>query len=181
MNSGRFGVVAIVAILAWSGSGCSFLFVSGPPDNYKDMSDNELASLDCTTGLAGPTWDGVGLLLMGSTGYAALLVGGDPEATQDDAKGALAVFGVATALGVLSGVSMGVGVHWVNECRAARGLPSLRKLQRQRAEEEQLRRLQIEKLNNPATEQTTPGCAKDADCKGDRICVEGTCVNPPEK
>lgn len=27
----------------------------------------------------------------------------------------------------------------------------------------------------------TPGCSKDADCKGDRICEKGTCVSPPPK
>ncbi len=29
-----------------------------------------------------------------------------------------------------------------------------------------------------AAPTTTGGCAKDTDCKGDRICVSGTCVNP---
>lgn len=32
----------------------------------------------------------------------------------------------------------------------------------------------------PATHPPSAGCGKDTDCKGDRICVEGDCVAPPE-
>jgi hypothetical protein len=36
----------------------------------------------------------------------------------------------------------------------------------------------------PAPEETAPnrdGCSKDTDCKGERICENGTCVNPPKR
>lgn len=33
----------------------------------------------------------------------------------------------------------------------------------------------------PATPAQMPGCGKDTDCKGDRICVSGACVEPPAK
>ncbi len=36
--------------------------------------------------------------------------------------------------------------------------------------------VRAEKAGGNAT--TTPECAKDTDCKGDRICVSGACVNP---
>ena len=33
----------------------------------------------------------------------------------------------------------------------------------------------------PAAASGFAGCGKDTDCKGDRICERGTCVNPPSK
>jgi outer membrane protein assembly factor BamB len=32
----------------------------------------------------------------------------------------------------------------------------------------------------PATHPPSAGCGKDTDCKGDRVCVQGECVTPPE-
>ena len=33
----------------------------------------------------------------------------------------------------------------------------------------------------PATRTRLPGCGKDTDCKGTRICVQGQCVDPPPR
>jgi hypothetical protein len=32
-----------------------------------------------------------------------------------------------------------------------------------------------------ATQLATPGCSKDTDCKGDRVCVQGQCADPTRK
>lgn len=40
--------------------------------------------------------------------------------------------------------------------------------------------LAVSDVAGPPPDVAAPGCGKDTDCKGDRLCVNGACVDPPD-
>jgi hypothetical protein len=137
-------------------SGCSWIFVDGPPANHR-----ELSNFDCTKSRVAPIVDTVFAV---TNGLSALAVLGADERDYPNKNGAaLLGFGVM-ALWIASASS---GYGNTSDCRLAMNELDVRLENRSR---------------QPAIaappQVTVSGCAKDADCKGDRVCVSGVCQAP---
>ena len=89
-------------LLPFVASGCSLLFVDGPPDGYQDMDD-----FYCTEGSFAPSAD---FLIAGTFAMGAF--------AQEGSKGGAFVGGVVGI--ALVGASAIVGLNRVSDCRAAK-------------------------------------------------------------
>jgi hypothetical protein len=96
-------------------SGCSFAFVSGPPQNHQ-----QLPYFNCTEGRLWPILDGV------FTAIQALRLAADLSYTEQEYEdlggpwGRNADIGIAIGLGALGAAGMYYGFTKSGECRAAR-------------------------------------------------------------
>jgi type IV secretory pathway VirB10-like protein len=107
MSVTRVGLIgAMIAALVLH-SGCSFLFVKGPPANHA-----EVASFDCSDSNA---WPVVDLLWAGLNGLGAASAAGDQEIENRDQ-----VVGVGVAWLVVSGISAIYGFNKVSQCNDAK-------------------------------------------------------------
>jgi len=112
-----FGRVARALVLCLSLSGCSFLFVSGPPDNHR-----ELPKFDCTKGRGWPVTDTVmgtiyalDLALSASGG----LEEGTPPEKRLSAGANAALISTFAGLTALSAASAYYGFTRTSSCREA--------------------------------------------------------------
>jgi len=137
-------------------SGCSFVFMQPPPDNH-----SKLRYFDCVSSTAAPVTDTVNAAF---TGLTAAFAGG--ETGDADDPPAVWVFGGVAALYAASAI---YGFVSVSECDSAKQSLAHRIDQR---EADNARRIQAleRQLKSPRV-----GCSSDADCKGARVCVGGSC------
>jgi len=149
-------------------NGCSFLFVRGTPALAELPDDAETVS--CTDSRAAPAWDLVFASLGGvgtaTSGYEAMQT---VKTTQNNLVANLSLAGNA-ALMILFTASTVYGFGRTAACRDVRQSLDYR-AQHARSQ------LQQQQAGNPPPAPLT-GCAKDTDCKGDRVCSGGKCVTP---
>jgi hypothetical protein len=108
------GVVAVVTSVSLSG--CSFLFVNGPPDNHKAMP-----YFDCTSSVAAPVLDTVwaGLNGLGAASAASASDAQWKAQGQSNERGTVAVVGLVWLM--ISGASAIRGYQLTSDCREAKG------------------------------------------------------------
>jgi hypothetical protein len=138
-------------VTLWLCAGCSFVAVSGPPADHAQR-----VYFDCTTSKLAPLID---LAAAGLFAASALVpVTNDSGYDSQERLSTAAVSLGLTTLELVAGVQ---GWRATDECRHAK-----RELA-QRLEEQRVR------AARPV------GCRVDIECKGERICMEGRCVDPP--
>lgn len=148
---GCWGVLGLPLI-----SGCSFIFMQGPPDDHA-----KLRYFDCVSNTAAPVTDTVNAAANGLVTVLSL-----QDSSDDDESAAILVFGSVAALYAASAI---YGYVSAETCSLAKQGLADRIEQR---EAEHARRIEAfeRQLKSPQL-----GCSTDADCKGDRICVSGGC------
>ena len=153
--------IAALALAGLAASGCSFAFVHGPPPHHEQSP-----SFDCTSYVVAPVLDAV---WAGLNGFGAINAAATDQATWDARTSTSRGGVIAVGLGwlVLSGASAIYGFKTTADCRAA--LADLE--------------LRTKRGAPPPPASFVPapameGCARDTDCKGDRVCVQRECVAP---
>lgn len=106
--------VALAGLLVLASSGCSFIFVDGPPDVPPNMSYGDLNYFNCTEP---NTWPILDAIWAGLNGVGALMAMGGDETQFEDPEQTVLV-GLVW-LGV-SGAASYVGFQRTSECRAAK-------------------------------------------------------------
>jgi hypothetical protein len=144
---------------------CSFVFAQNPPDQHE-----QLAYFDCPSTQAAPATDVGYTLLSGLVTLGTAL--DDPDTVEDESTpAATRVFGGLTALAAASAV---YGFIVTAKCKEAKDRLGERVV-RSQAERLALQQAQGSKKTGAVA------CARDTDCKGDRICASGVCVEPLPK
>ena len=157
-------VTLIAAPLAVQSTGCSWLFqksAPGPP-----VWDHAVYA-NCDSSYAWPVVDALLAVLYGATAVA--LIEGSLETGQPTAQGVMgSVFWVGIhAASSVSGISSASTCTEFGEHIARMA---------ERRERERPRRVETTPV---APDPSGPSsCGRDTDCKGDRICVRGDCVDP---
>lgn len=148
-------------LLAWMlTSSCAFIVTDGPPSGHEAMT-----YFECDTNRAPAIID---VISSGLSVALAVAVTDDPTLRQEDRE-AGALWWAAWA--VLHGTSAVWGFNTNGKCSTAkRGLALRAAVQQQRTQAEWREHITIA----PAS----TGCTKDTDCKGDRVCMSGSCKNP---
>jgi hypothetical protein len=95
------------------------------------------------------------------TGIGAILAGGMPSPPRFDARFHVAVASLTAATALALGALLACG----GEAPPATGLAAAEATKAEAAKVE-------------ADKPKSAGCAKDMDCKGDRVCEKGECVSP---
>lgn len=145
-------------------SGCSLLFVHGAPAQHETLSD-----FDCVSNHAGPAADIAGTVIDGVLAVTIATIEEDPDASFDDDINPV----VPIAFGTLAAVHLGSAIYGfanVKSCENAKKALALRRDTTSKAQAERIKQLEA---------QITAGCGSDKDCKGDRICIDASCVSPP--
>jgi hypothetical protein len=183
----------VLALSSWLLTGCSWLFMSKPPANVSTPN----YPIDCSTTIAPPVLDSLcagyfvlnGVVLAGLKDCASASYGESCAASNTKTGGIL----LSAGLAVLCGVSAGAGFGDASRCQSLKEQNALCMSGVTSA---------CQKLNQgwaphplptpqgpppPAWSPPEPplpapdparGCAKDTDCKGDRVCNKGECTEP---
>ncbi len=156
----RILALALTLAALTSVSGCSWLFVEGPPAGHE-----RLRYFECTTSRAAPIGDTALATVYGLTTLAVLTMGGiavDGDGSDHD-DGDLAMMLIPGAAATVAfGISAAHGFNTTEECDDAKARWAKRT-----------------RIDAPSAPGTLRACGSDADCAGDRICKQGTCVFPP--
>lgn len=116
-DDGRMGAVirGVALGVAFSVCGCSWIFMERPP-KHGDTGEPR-----CTGSKGWAAWDGLILGVDVVTAIAAASASSEPVDRGDGTKVSYApLILVALADGLIHAASMGSGIKWANECRAAR-------------------------------------------------------------
>lgn len=143
--------------------GCSFIFVRPPPTEHE-----QLAYFDCVSSDAAPATDVTNAV---GDGLLALVSSVDNPNTVEDERRP----GFALGIGIVGAVYAASAIYgFVNtaKCDHAKALLAERVL-KLRAEHDQLLQAQ------PRQRTQAAGCQRDVDCKGNRVCANAVCVEPP--
>jgi hypothetical protein len=153
---------AALALAGIAASGCSFIFVHGPPRNHENS-----VAFECTSSVVAPVLDTV---WAGLNGIGAISAASTDEATWNSrsttSRGAVIAVGAGWFL--LSGASAIYGFTRTQSCRDAERDLAVRLATRPPPSPGFV----------PAPAGPEEGCSRDVDCKGDRICVNRECVSP---
>ncbi|HEX7477955.1 MAG TPA: hypothetical protein VF331_09120 [Polyangiales bacterium] len=145
----RAGLLA-TALLCCS-TGCSFVAVTAPPPDHA-----ERVYFDCTTSKIAPIADLLGAGLFAAS--AAVPATSDSSYNQGDRISTMALLLGLTAVELAAAIQ---GWRATDRCVSAKqGLA--RRIEQQHSLAEQ-----------------AAGCRVDIECKGERLCVAGACVDPP--
>jgi len=155
-------------MLTWSclallSTGCSFIFVRPPPSGHE-----QLAYFDCTSSDAAPATDVTNAVVDGLLVIAASADNSDGG--EDDSQ-----TGFATGVGIVGAVYAASAIYgfiMTSRCEDAKAQLAER-VHKVHAERDELLKARTAVRSEPA------GCRRDADCKGERLCVNAMCVNPP--
>jgi hypothetical protein len=151
---------ACVVLSCLLNAGCSFLFLSTTPDDHAAMD-----TVDCTSSRVAPVLDTIGASYqVVRTGFALSADNSDYRDYPISREADIA-FGVGFT--TLVGASMIYGYMETAECERAKEAASLRRARRGTPPAK------------PALPPPALACSYDTQCKGDRVCVEGRCVDPP--
>ena len=135
---------------------CSWIFVEKAPPNHQQLS-----RFDCTESSAAPVVDTIAAALSGLVSVAEFAASDqtlrDANLTRGQAVAAGAIYG---GLAIVEIASASYGYGHTSQCRAAK------------------QELMARGVPAPGFDRAPLGCTKDTDCKGDRICAAGMCVDP---
>ena len=149
---------------AFACNGCSYAFMRPAPAHPE-----QLEWVDCTSSRVAPVADSVGVVEGIAMALAIEVLASGLGA--DDISAEARVMQVAS-LGV-SGVYLASAIHGfgsAEECEHAKELSNLHQL-------EQVKGAELASPL-PAAPPPDPGCQGDAECKGGRRCVAGSCAWP---
>lgn len=174
----------LIVVLAWSLSGCSWAFMNRAPEpvaapNYP---------VDCTDSRAAPVLDTIcsGYFVVNGLYFAAAQSCDSASFGETCVESGTKTAGILLSLGLaaLCGFSAGSGYGYASKCTSVKATNSLCIT----GNEEACKKLNpawTPPLKVPAAAGaatwTEAGCAKDTDCKGNRVCDRGACVEPPAK
>lgn len=152
---------ALGGLLVIFANGCSFIFMHGAPTDHQKLAD-----FDCVSSSAAPAADiaGAALSVVYAVGTAATF-----DRSEDD-DGFLVfpiAFGALAALEIASAIH---GFGSASSCAHAKQQLATRRIEQDKANALKLQQLQAQ------LQAAQAGCAKDTDCKGERLCVTGRCV-----
>ena len=174
----------LAAVLLVLTTGCSLAFMTKPPD----LVPTPEYPIDCTTNRAAPVLDSLclgyfilnGVVLANATDCAKATLGQTCYSSNTITGGIV----LSAGLGLLCGISAFSGYGWAGKCETQKELNARCVSGDQRA----CQALNPGWLPRPVGSRYQPaqvqpaeafvGCAKDVDCKGDRICLAGRCVSP---
>jgi hypothetical protein len=147
-------------------NGCSYAFMRPAPAHPEQME-----WVDCTSSRVAPVADGVGVV-EGIGMALAIEVLASLDADADDDIGTEARVMQVASLGV-AGVYLASAIYGfrsAEDCEHAKALSNLHQLEQVKAAE----------LASPTAMAPAPppGCQGDAECKGGRRCVAGSCTWP---
>lgn len=159
----RLVTVSCFSLLA---TGCSFIFVRPPPSNAE-----KLGYFDCVSNGAAPATDVTNAVVDG------LIVASSLEANETGVAAGAGVVGAMYAASAIYGLVMTSRCGREKERLATR----LHELERNRAIQSAELRVERDAQSAPVVPAPSEprGCRSDLDCKGERICVNATCVYPP--
>jgi hypothetical protein len=143
-------------------SGCSFMFMQGPPDNHA-----RLKYFDCVSSVAAPVADTTGAAAYGL--FAAATASIDDEDSEPPSP---VLFGTFAALHLASAI---YGYVDASSCNSAKQELANRIHQREAANDQRIEALERQ------LKARRVGCSSDSECKEDRICVSGSCAISPSK
>lgn len=168
-------------------TGCSWLFMTKPP--HVVAAPN--APVDCTTSRAAPVLDTIcssyfvvnGIYLIAVKDCADAFAGETCASSGTKAGGAV----LSGALALVCGLSAASGYGDAGRCEKikddnalciAGDVNACRVLRPGWMPPD--RRPPPAAAPPPAPSEPVPGCSKDTDCKGNRICERGACVEPKQ-
>lgn len=175
---------------ALSMTGCSWIFMTKPPDSVAVPH----LPVDCTTSRAAPVLDTIcsgyfvvnGIVLLAVKDCANASFGENCANSSTKTGGAL----LSAGLAVVCGVSAASGYGNAARCEQIKDS----NLMCMSGDVSACRRLKADWTPpggwqpigsfppqapaGPEPPVPVPGCARDTDCKGDRICEQGVCVAP---
>lgn len=143
-------------------TGCSFMFMQGPPDSHAKLS-----YFDCVSSAAAPVTD----TTLASVYGLVTAVGLADDTTEDGSAPPPLLFGGLAALHLASAI---YGYIDAKECHSAKQELAHRIHLRAQASTRR-----INALERALEARKVTGCSSDAECKGDRICSSGSCAVPP--
>lgn len=191
--------ILLVAILVSSTSGCSFA-MQKPPETIARPDQ----PVRCDSSSTSPTLDAICALIFLPAAVRLALSKTcednpfDPNCVDRGARNGAAA--VSAGLGVLCGVAAARGFGAAGRCQEVKNT-NARCITGDEAACQRLNSAWTPTMRLPAAQPpggwappaapataapdgappAEPGCAKDVDCKGDRVCVGGACVDPPAK
>jgi hypothetical protein len=176
--------VTVLALLLQATSGCSLAFMS----KAQDPVATPAYPVDCTSSRAAPVLDTIcagyfvanGIYWAAQTSCDQASFGESCVSSSNKTTGVL----LSAGLAVLCGVSAGIGYGTATRCQDVKTLNAMCIT----GNEESCKKLNpawVPSMRVPAAPAPPAGagtgCSRDTDCKGDRICVQGSCVEPPPK
>jgi hypothetical protein len=199
----RRSTLALLAVLLQSTTGCSFAFMSKAQEPIAVPT----YPVDCTSSVAAPVLDSIcsGYFVVNAIALAGMKTcdsAGFGEACISSSTKSGGIL-LSAGLAVLCGVSAGSGFGYASKCEGIKNLNAMC-ITGNEASCKKLNPAWVAPLKlppppppadptsaAPATAPTTApaaapagtngGCSRDTDCKGDRICVQGSCVEPAAK
>jgi hypothetical protein len=141
--------------------GCSYAFVNGPPDNYQQSP-----VFDCTTSKVAPVLDTLG------AGYQIVRAGVAVAADEND----YADYPISRG----ADIALGIGFATLLTASAIYGYSETLSCQDAKAERAAPPPA-LERGPMPMTYAPVTGCSVDTQCKGNRVCEAGRCVDPPPR
>lgn len=182
----RRSSLALLVVLLQSTTGCSLAFMNKAQEPVATPN----YPVDCTNSRAAPVLDTIcagyfvvnGLYWAGQTACDSYGYGTCTTTSSQKTTGVL----VSAGLAALCGVSAIVGYGIASKCEHVKALNAMCIT----GNEESCRRLNpafVPTVKAPvapppaAAAEASGGCSRDTDCKGDRICVQGSCAEPAAK
>jgi hypothetical protein len=182
----------LLVVLVHSLSGCSWIFMTKAPEvvatpNYP---------VECTTSRAAPVLDAIcaGYFVANGIYWAGQTNCADASFGESCAEGSTKSTGILLSAGLaaLCAVSAGSGFGTATRCEVVKGYNALcitgdeagcKKLNSSWTPPMKLPAAPaVSAPAAPAAEAPAgAGCVKDVDCKGDRVCERGACVDPAVK
>src|ERR1017187_3573842 len=151
----RIFFVTIMCFCLPTWSGCSYLFVSGPPDNH-----TQVESFDCTTGNAWPVFDAVyGTINTVSAAAVASKGGPNQEAAKAGAFGSAILWGSSSIVGFSKTSRCREAKALADACRQRRELSLQQQQQQLWFQQRQLQQLQQQLLQQQQTFQRRDSAA----------------------
>jgi len=193
----RRSSLALLAVLLQSTTGCSFAFMNKAQEPIAVPT----YPVDCTSSVAAPVLDAIcsgyfvvnAIALAGMKSCDSAAPGEACIASSTKSGGIL----LSAGLAVLCGVSAGSGFGYASKCEGIKNLNAMC-ITGNEASCKKLNPAWVAPLKLPAPPPpaadpagaapaavapagTNGGCSRDTDCKGERICVQGSCVEPAAK
>jgi hypothetical protein len=187
----RRSSLALLAVLLQSTTGCSFAFMN----KAQEPVPVPTYPVDCTSSVAAPVLDSIcsGYFVLNAIALAGMKTCDsnpyDPNCIASSTKSGGIL--LSAGLAVLCGVSAGSGFGYASKCEGIKNLNAMC-ITGNEASCKKLNPAWVAPLKLPAPTPAAadptgaapaagPGCSRDTDCKGERICVQGSCVEPAAK
>lgn len=185
MTSSSLSRSALLVAVLHLFSGCSWAFMTKPPEPVMTPS----YPVECTSSRAAPVLDTIcaGYFVANGIYWAAQTSCDSASFGETCAESSTKTSGLLLSAGLaaLCALSAGSGYGTATKCEAVKTQNAMC-ITGDEAACKRLNSTWTPPLKFPAastgeTAPAVPGCSKDTDCKGSRICQQGVCVEAAEK